>query len=213
MKFVIVEDQTMLRSLLRRMLVEDCKGEILLEAGSLADLRATQDLVRGADLLLLDIRLPDGDGLDFIEEMGRAQIATPVLLFSSSCEDYIVHRVTRACVQGFVHKDENPQVLLTAIQMVAAGGTFFSPRFTQQQRQLSKAPDSFEKRLSKREQEVLSLVGSGFPDDEVASTLGLSVHTVRTHRQNVMEKLNVHTAQELQAYALKTGFTTVDRLH
>ncbi len=192
--------------------MDDCKGEVILEAGSLAELRAKQELLSEADLMLLDIRLPDGDGLDFIEEMGRGQLSTPVLLFSSSCEDYIVHRVNRSFVQGFVHKDESPEVLLTAIQMVAAGGSFFSPRFTVQQRRMGKDQSSFEKRLSPREQELLRLIGSGFTDDEAASMLGLSVHTVRTHRQNVMEKLNLHSAKDVQAYALKTGFTTVDRL-
>src|SRR5471032_1116447 len=129
MKFVLVEDQVMFRGLMRRLLNEDCKGKVVLEVGTLAELRANMDVLRTADLLLLDIRLPDGDGIDFVDEMVKAHLQTPVLLFSASCEDYIVHRVSRSFVQGFVHKDEDQKVLMTAIQMIAAGGAFFSPRY------------------------------------------------------------------------------------
>src|SRR4051812_3848651 len=108
MKFVLVEDQVMFRALIKRLLVEDCQGQIVLEAGTLAEVRANLPILRTADMVLLDIRLPDGDGIDFVDELIKAQIATPVLLFSSSCEDYVVHRVSRAFVQGFVHKDEDP---------------------------------------------------------------------------------------------------------
>lgn len=213
MKFVLVEDQVMFRGLIRQLLVDECQGRMLLEATTLAELRAGFDQVRAADLLLLDIRLPDGDGLDFVEEMTAQHIATPVLLFSSSCEDYIVHRVSRTFAQGFVHKDEEPKVLLTAIQMVAAGGAFFSPRFVERRRQLERNQTSFDKLLSQREQELLRYIGAGYSDVEAAAALGASTGTVQSHRRNIMNKLGVHTAKDLQSYALKTGFTTVARLH
>jgi DNA-binding NarL/FixJ family response regulator len=212
MKFVLVEDQVMFRSLVRRLLVEECKGRALLEVSTLAELRANIDKLRLADVLLLDIRLPDGDGFDFIDEMSREHVPTPVLLFSSSCEDYIVHRVNRSLVQGFVHKDEDQKVLLTAIQMVAAGGAFFSPRFVERRRQLEKNSTSFEKLLSPREQELLRYVGAGYSDSEAAAVLGATAGTVQTHRRNIMMKLGIHSAQDLQAYALKAGFTTIARL-
>ncbi|MCX6952929.1 MAG: response regulator transcription factor [Verrucomicrobia bacterium] len=212
MKFALVEDQVMFRSLLHRLLVEECKGKVVLEAGSLAELRAKVEVLTTADLLLLDIRLPDGDGVDFVDEMVKRQVSVPVLLFSSSCEDYIVHRVNRSFVQGFVHKDEDPKVLLTAIQMVAAGGAFFSPRFVERQRALAKTPDTFEKKLSPREQELLRYIGAGFSDAETAAALGMTASTAQTHRRNVMAKLDLHSAKDLQAYALRTGFTTIDRL-
>lgn len=202
----------MFRSLLRQLLIAECKGQIVTEAGSLAELRANMATLSTVDLLLLDIRLPDGDGLDFLEDLTSQHLSVPVLLLSSSCEDYIVHRVSRSFVQGFVHKDEDPKILLTAVQMVTAGGTFFSPRFTERKRALLHEKESFEKKLSAREQEILRHIGAGFSDAEVAAALGISASTAQTHRRNVMEKLSLHTAKDLQAYALKTGFTTTDRL-
>ena len=213
MKFALVEDQVMFRGFMRRLLVDDCKGQMVLEVGSLAELRVNLSALREADLLLLDIRLPDGDGIDFVAELVEAHMPTPVLLFSSSCEDYIVHRVSRSFVQGFVHKDEDPKVLMTAIQMIAAGGAFFSPRFVDRQRHLARDQSSFDKLLSSREQDFLKLMGAGYSDTEAAAALGLSASTAQTHRRNVMAKLNLHSAQELQTYALKAGFTTIDRLH
>ena len=212
MKFALVEDQVMFRSLLRRLLVTECRGQIVLEVGTLADLRTNIAKLSAVDLLLLDIRLPDGDGLDFTDDLTNRQVSVPILLLSSSCEDYIVHRVNRSFVQGFVHKDEDPKILLTAVQMVAAGGTFFSPRFTARKRALLLEGESFEKKLSSREQEILRYVGTGMPDAEVAATLGISASTAQTHRRNIMEKLDLHTAKDLQVFALKTGFITIDRL-
>jgi len=212
MKFALVEDQMMFRSMLRRLLVEDCKGKVLLEAASLAEMRTSFRQLASADLILLDIRLPDGDGIDFTDELTRARVDAPILLLSSSCEDYIVHRVSHCCVQGFVHKDEDPKVLLTAIQTIATGGAFYSPRFVERRRRLAKEPATFAKLLSTREQDLLRLLGAGYTDAEVASELGLSAYTVQSHRRNVMAKLDLHSAQEMQSYALKAGFTTVDRL-
>jgi len=202
----------MFRRMMRRLLIEDCHGEVVLEVGTLGELRANLEVLRGVDLLLLDIRLPDGDGVDFIAELSNAHIPVPVLLCSSSCEDYIVHRVSRSFVQGFVHKDEEPQVLLTAIQMITAGGAFFSPRFVKRQRELAHDQSAFTKLLSDREQELFRLFGAGYTDAEVAATLGLGTSTVTTHKRNVMMKLDLHSAQDLQKYALKAGFTTPDRL-
>ncbi len=216
MKFALVDDQVMFRSLLRRLLAEECRGKVVLEAGSLKELQEHLPLLATVDLLLLDIRLPDADGkddgLDFVDEMFRQHRSVPVLLLSSFCDDYIVHRVGRSAVQGFVHKEEEPRVLLTAIQMVAAGGTFFSPRFTQRKRALVDGMKSFASILSVREQEVLRQIGAGLTDAQVAAELGISASTAQTHRRNVMEKLQLHTARDIQAYALKAGFTTTGRL-
>jgi DNA-binding NarL/FixJ family response regulator len=212
MKFALVEDQVMFRSMLRRLLMDECRGEVVLEAGTLSEVRAKMETLRSVDLVLLDIRMPDGDGVDFVGEMSKARVASPVLLCSSSCEDYVVHRVSRSFVQGFVHKDEEPKVLLTAIQMITAGGAFFSPRFVQRQRELGHDQENFTKVLSEREQELLRLLGAGYTEAEVAAALGLGVSTVLTHKRNVMLKLDLHTAQDLQKFALKAGFTTIDRL-
>jgi DNA-binding NarL/FixJ family response regulator len=204
----IVEDQIMFRSMLKKLLVERCSAQIALELATLAELRAAAPTLGRLDLLVLDIRLPDGDGLDFIPEMNAQRIATPVLLLSSSGEDFVIHRVSRSLVQGYVHKDDDPDILVTAVQTITAGGSFFSPRFVERQRALARS-DGFDKLLSDREQALLKLLGAGFSDPEVASQLGVTPATVHSHRRNIMAKLDLHSAQELQAYALRHGFTTV----
>jgi DNA-binding NarL/FixJ family response regulator len=213
MKFALVEDQVMFRNLLRRMLVESRGGDIVIECGTLAELRAQSALLRTVDLLLLDIRLPDGDGVAFVEELTTGKIGVPVLLLSASTEDFVIHRVSRSFVQGFVHKDDPTDHLLTAIDVVVGGGSYFSPRFRAKLAEMARLPANFLKVLSPREQQLLKLLGAGYSDSEVASSVGLSMKTVETHRYNIMSKLDLHSAQQLQAYALKAGFTSVGELH
>ncbi len=212
MKCVIVEDQIMFRSFVRRMIEEDCKGTVTLECGSLEELRQNFKLVREADLLLFDIRLPDGNAITFLEEMSRERVEIPVLLCSASSEDYTIHRVSTTFALGFVHKNESPEVLLTAIQTVAAGKPYFSPQFTAQKKNLDGDPSSFTKLLTPREREVLQIIGNGSTDAEAAAELGGKENTIATHRRNIMVKLQLHSAADLQAYALRTGFITIPDL-
>ena len=208
----ICEDQVMFRRMLSGLLAKHCRACVVHEFGTLAELRAASSSLVGLDLLLLDIRLPDGNGLDFIPEMARLKIQTPVLLLSSSAEEFIVHRVVKSMVSGYVHKDDEPKVLITAVQTVAAGGSFLSPRFVKLRRELAQSPTAFAKILSDREQELLTAFGAGFSDTDIAAQFALSPTTVKTHRYNIMEKLDLHSAQELQAYALRRGFTTIPAL-
>jgi DNA-binding NarL/FixJ family response regulator len=208
----IVEDQTLFRSMLKSLLTSRCGAKVVLELTTMAELRAAIGQLAALDLLLVDIRLPDGDALDFLPEMNVQKIATPVLLLSSSAEDFIIHRVMHSFVQGYVHKDDDPEIRVAAVQAVAGGGSFFSPRFVERRRALAQTPAGFNKVLSSREQEVLKLLGTGHGDTEIAPLLGLSTGTIHAHRRNIMAKLDLHTAQELQAYALQHGFTTVREL-
>ena len=194
MKFVLVEDQVMFRDLIRKLLMQECKGEILLETNTLAELRSKFDKVRAADLLLLDIQLPDGDGISIVNELSAALIDTPVLLFSSSADDYIVDRFRKSSAQGIVHKEENEEVLVKAIQNVSAGGAYCSPRFADRIKQFGNNPFGFDKILSKREQELLCYLGSGYSDVEVAAMTGSKAGTIQTHRRNIMNKFGVRSA-------------------
>lgn len=211
MKFALVEDQVMFRSLVRGLLLDECHGEIVLEAGTMAELRGNVAKLREADMLILDIRLPDGDGVDFVDEMNALRVSVPVLLCSGSVEDYIVHRVRQSFVQGFVHKNEDPKVLVTAIQMVAAGGAYFSPRFIERRRVLETSSETFDKKLSPREQELLKLFGADYSDAEAAAIAGIAVATATTHRRNILSKLNLHSTKDLQIYAEKTGLFSGNR--
>ena len=212
MKFVLVEDQVMFRTMLKDVLVKECAGEMVFEAGNVADVRSRMDELAGVDLLLLDVRLPDGDGVEFLDELTQAGVSVPVLLLSSSCDDVTVRRVSRGVARGFVHKDDDPRMLLMAIETVVSGGAYFSKRYRAKLEELNTGSKSFDKLLSRREQQLLRFFGQGYSDVEIAPMVGVTKKTVEVHRYNVMTKLGLHTAQELQAYALKIGLTTVEEL-
>lgn len=212
LKLAIIEDQLMFRALLRKLLTEQCGATVALECGSLAEVRAKMDVLKSVDLVLLDIRLPDGDGIAFAEELSKRKTGAGVLLMSSSSEDFVLHRVNRSFVQGFVHKEDPPEVLVTAVQVAASGASYFSPRYRAKLLALAGREDTFEKLLSPREQDVLRLLAMGHTDSQAASALGTSTSTVESHRRNIMMKLRLHNSQEMQTFALKAGFITVNEL-
>jgi len=160
------------------------------------------------DLVLLDLDLPDGDGLDRIGEIRRIHPAVRIIVITSHSDDYAIHRSLEANVAAFVDKCSQPiEAVGDAISEVAAGRTFHSPVVARAKARLRNDPHAFTKLLSLREQEVLRLIGEGFHNDLVAERLAVSPKTILTHRRNIMSKLGVHSTPELIRYAFKKGFT------
>lgn len=208
----LVEDQGMFREWLRGILGERCSAVVEFEGKCLADVFKSIESLRSLDILLLDVRLPDGSGLRVVPELVKARIEVPVLLLTSSEESFIVHQAARSFVQGYVHKDEDADILVAAVLAVANGGSYFSPKSSERRRKLMADERCFDKLLSPREQQLISLLGAGFSDDEIAPLHSLSAGTIHAHRRNIMAKLNLHTAQELTRFALLHGFTAKEEL-
>jgi DNA-binding NarL/FixJ family response regulator len=163
-------------------------------------------------LILLDIQLPGDDGITLAGRFTQLLPATRIILLSSVREHYQLHRALQSGVDGYVHKDDSPDALAAAVQTVLAGGCYFGQTVQQLRRQMSQDPDCFSKILSTKEQEVLELLGQGLTNEEAGPLLALSPETVQTHRRNIMRKIGAHNATQLQAYALKHGFTSVSDL-
>lgn len=165
------------------------------------------------DLILLDIQLPGEDGITLAGRFREMLPETKVILLSSVKADYLVYKALQSCADGYVHKDDSAEALTGAIDTVMQGGCYFGYTVQQLRRQMGQNPESFNKILTDKEQEVLGLLGQGLNNDEAAPMLALSPDTVQTHRRNIMRKLNLHSTLQLQAYALKRGFTSVAELH
>jgi DNA-binding NarL/FixJ family response regulator len=164
------------------------------------------------ELILLDIQLPGDDGITLAGRFAPLLPASKIILLSSIRENYLLHKALQTGVDGYVHKDDSPETLLSAIETVMGGGCYFGYTVQQLRRQMGLDPDCFSKVLSSKEQEVLELLGQGLTNEEAAPMLALSPDTVQTHRRNIMKKLGLHNAMQLQAYALKQGFTTISDL-
>jgi len=211
-RIVIIEDQVMFRSALTVMLESKLKASVIGAYGSgcaFLDAHATLGKI---ELILLDIQLPGEDGITLCGRLSILLPETKVILLSSVKEDYLLHKALQSGADGYVHKDDSMEALIGAIETVMQGGCYFGYTVQQLRRQMGHNPESFSKILTDKEQEVLELLGQGLSNEEAAPMLALSPETVQTHRRNTMRKLGLHSALQLQSYALKRGFTSVSEL-
>lgn len=207
MKLVVIEDQVMVRDMMVQLCREQFPDAEVAEAGDgRTGVKRCRELQ--PQIALLDIDLPDGDGLDRIAEIAAVSAGTKIIVITSHSDDYAIHRSLAANVTAFVDKCSLPiEAVGDAIAEVAAGRRFFSPVVTRAETRLGRDPHAFTKLLSPREQEVLRLLGEGFGNDTVAERLAVSPKTILSHRRNIMTKLGVHSTPELIRYAFKKGFT------
>jgi DNA-binding NarL/FixJ family response regulator len=211
-RIALVEDQLMFRSSIAHLLKTQLSPAEVAEFGDGAEFLSVIQQSTTPDLVLLDIHLPGEDGITLVPKLRERCPQMKIVLLSSIREDYMLYRALQSDVDGYVHKDDSPEVLIQAIKTVLSGDCFFGKTVQQLRRELGSNPSHFNKLLSQKEQQVLELLGQGMTNEEVAPMLALSAETVQTHRRNIMRKLNLHTASQLQAYALKRGFTSISEL-
>ena len=209
-KLAIVEDQELFRRLLVGLCTAQFGYKVVCEAGTVAEALA---LIPKAlpDLVLLDLQLPDGDGLDLAAKLFEAVPDLRVLVLTSLHDEVTIHRIREIGIQGFVDKNaQKPEVLREAIETVASGRVFYAEVVQRVQQAMRSDPVAFAKVLSEREQELLQLLGRGLSNEEAAAQMGLTAWTVHSHRRNIMKKLGVATQAELIRYALRKGFVRPD---
>lgn len=161
----------------------------------------------GWDLLLLDIGLPDMNGIELLKQAKRRQPQTPVLVFSMYAEDDYAMPALEAGAAGYLQKDSAPEEILAAIRRASAGERYVSPALADKllagnSLQVKKLPHDL---LSPREFEVMRLLGRGMPLTEIACRLCLSPKTISTYRARVLEKLGVSNNADITRYVLKHG--------
>lgn len=211
MKLVLIEDQTMIRQLLVIACRQALPGAEVLGAASGAEGLALCEREQ-PDVVLLDLVLPDCDGLDLVANLRAKVGAVKILVLSSHADEYTVHRVQQSGVNGFVDKnDQAVEVLKEALQAVLAGQPYFCSVTQDILARMRADTQSFSKLLSDREMELLVLFGRGLSNEEIGAKLDLRPNTVRNHRQNIMTKLGLGSTPQLIHYALEKGFTRSGR--
>jgi DNA-binding NarL/FixJ family response regulator len=211
MTTLVVEDQTMVRELLVLACAQAMPAANIVSAGTGATALASCRQ-NAPDLILLDLVLPDGDGLDFLKEIFAAAPSVKVIALSSHIDEFTLHRAFSSRVHGILDKNEQPvKVLREAITAVLAGDRYVSSLVRRMRASVRADPAAFEKILSEREQEVLRLVGEGLTNEKIADLLEISVSTAKHHRLNLMAKLDMHSTPQLIRYAIEKGFTRIAR--
>ena len=217
-RVAIADDQQLIRGGFRSLLEAEPDIEIVGEAGSGAEAVALVTATR-PDVVLMDIRMPDGDGLWATEQIvQKPELADTHIVIVTTFElDEYVGRAIRAGASGFLVKDTEPVELIRAVRVVAGGDALLSPGVTKRlleriSGQLREAPDTAQLNvITEREREVLALVGQGLTNEEIGKTLFLSPLTAKTHVSRIMSKLAARDRVQLVVIAYETGLVHAGR--
>ncbi len=207
-RVLIVDDQTMFRELLARLIVQDPRFEIVGNAGDGRQALESFSTLK-PDLVILDLMLPGLNGIDLLRQFLRERPEVRILVISGHPSEEAVRRVLKAGAHGFIEKNATIELLRQSVTQVADGGSYFGPCVANLLRNAVANPTADEGMLTHREREILQLVAEGHSTKEIAVILTLSIKTVDNHRSNIMKKLNIHDIASLTRYAIKVGLISV----
>jgi DNA-binding NarL/FixJ family response regulator len=212
-RILLADDHTIIRKGLRALLERQNDFAVVAEA---SDGREAVEMaaVSLPDVAVIDIGMPNLNGIEASRRITEKLAGTAVVILSMHADESYVLRALKSGARGYLLKDSPEEDLIHAIHAVHRGKAFFSPEiskllaedYMRQMRQRG-VEDSYEL-LTPREREILQMLGEGNSNKDVATKLSLSLHTVETHRGNVLEKLNLHSTAEMILYAVRKGIVT-----
>ncbi|HUL35392.1 MAG TPA: response regulator transcription factor [Candidatus Eisenbacteria bacterium] len=210
LRILLADDHTVMRTGLRALLERQGNIEIVAEAENGRQAVALCSSL-APEIAIMDVGMPMLNGIEATKALLKESPSTGVVMLSMHSDESYVIRSLQAGARGYLLKDSAASDLLSAIQAVSQGKSFFSPairrllaedyvRVLQQKGEV----DSYEL-LTMREREILQLLAEGKTNKEVANALHISPYTVETHRSNILEKLGLHSPAELILYAVRKG--------
>jgi DNA-binding NarL/FixJ family response regulator len=206
---LVADDQAMVRAGFRRLLADEPDIDVVAEADN--GLEAVEKVARYSPaVVLMDIRMPELDGISATRRILAADPAARVLILTTFDLDEYVYEALRAGASGFVLKDDPAEQLIAAIRTVAAGDALLSPAVTRRvikqfTRLQQPAPPRELDELTAREREIFDLIASGLSNAEIGKQLYIGETTVKTHVTHVFQKLNVRDRVQAVVLAYQTG--------
>jgi two-component system response regulator NreC len=209
-RLLLVDDHQVVRSGLRMLLANESDVEIIGEAGTGKEALEAVKLLKPT-VVLMDIGLPDLSGIDATREIKRTNPEIAVVALTIHEDEEYFFKMLEAGADGYVPKRAAPEELLTAIRAAAAGEVYLYPSMAKllvkdylTQEHTSEDEKALDG-LTEREQEVLRYLAEGEANEAIAEALVISVKTVARHRENIMQKLGLHSRSELVRYAIRKG--------
>jgi two-component system response regulator NreC len=205
-RVLIVDDHAVVRAGLRLLLDREKDMEVVAEAGT-ADEGVRAARLEKPDVVLLDVVMPEGSGLEVTGEIIKASKGARVLVLSMQDDPHYVREAFAGGASGYMLKEAADADLVHAVREVATGGRYVHPTLGARlaQAEVEEARRAASDPLSDREREVLRLLALGHTNQEIAKQLYISVRTAETHRAHIMQKLGLGTRAELVRYALANG--------
>lgn len=213
-RVLIADDHRIFREGLRSLLAQEPDFAVVAEAATGREVLQAAEATP-CDLVLMDISMPDMNGIEATRRLRMNYPALKVLALSMESDRRFIVEVISAGIHGYVQKDVAFAELATAIRVVAEGDTYLGPRISELiiRDYLQRIPAGLPLTcdcLTTREREMLQMVADGKNSKELAATFNISIKTVEVHRHSIMKKLNLYSIAELTKYAVREGLTSLD---
>lgn len=209
LRILIADDHDLMRRGIKGMLVSRAGWEVCAEASTGREAVKLAGELK-PDIAILDISMPDLNGVDAAKRIRKESPNTEILILSMHYSDQLIRDILEAGVRGYIVKSDSDRDLIIAVETLANHKPFLTPRATEvmltsfkEGRMRPELPTTLRDRLTSREREIVQLLAEGKSSKEVAASLNISVKTAETHRANIMRKLQLHTVSELVRYAVR----------
>jgi DNA-binding NarL/FixJ family response regulator len=209
LRILIADDHDLMRRGIRALLESHAGWTVCAEAqnGREAVERAIE---LKPDIAVLDITMPELNGIDAAQRVQKDSPATKILMLSMHYSEQLVAQLVQAQIRGYVVKSDSDRDLERAVEALARGKFFFTPLATKEmlatvvaRSSHSEEVEPVDNRLTSREREIMQLLSEGKSTKELASILGISTKTAETHRSHIMRKLEIHNVAGLVRYAVR----------
>ncbi len=216
-RVMLVDDHTSFRQPLALMLQREPDISVVAQAGSLAEAREVlEDAELTVDVATVDLELPDGSGVEFIEKLHEMRVQTLALVLSAYSDRVLLAQAIEGGASGIMHKSSSLDEIAAAVRRLHAGEQLLSQqevieavRLVSRQRREDREAEHTIGRLTPREQEILQALAEGLSDKEIAERLYVGVGTVRTHITSILSKLEVQSRLQALVFAVRHGLVKI----
>ena len=216
-RILLVEDHASFRQALAFMFEREPEFKVVEQASTLAEARRiSRESLEDVDVAVVDLGLPDGDGLNLIEDFSSSEPKITTLVLSASLEPGRLARAVEAGAAGVLHKSTPIKEIVDAVRRLKAGEALLSSdeiiemlRLIGRERQEEHEVRQAIEQLTPREREVLQALAEGLESKEIADRLKITVETERTHMVNILHKLNVHSRLQALVFAARYGLVQI----